>query len=471
MFLSQEEFGLTRLVLSLTTLMAQFSSFGVNRIAIKFFPVFRRNPHKNNGLLIILFLFSLVGFILVLSIFFIFKDYILSYYRDDSALLQNYYSWLSFASLGLLLFLIFESFLQALQKTVFTNFLRNVVIKVYWLVSLLLYSFGAYSFFTFMLIYMSGYFFTAILCIIQLIKNNEFVFDYDENFYRKRLIKPMINYGLYTLFSSATLIVIISVDLLMIGALIPDGKLKYIGIYAIATYIVSVIYIPSNSLIRIASPIIANDWRNRDLKKIDELYKKSSYILVFLGGIIFGCIFLNIDDILSLMKPEYAEAKYIIIILGISRLFDLTFGLNYLILVVTKFYRVESILTSLLLILVIVTNYIYIPLFGINGAAFATASVFLFYNITLFFYIWIKLKLQPFSWATLQMIFLGIIAGAIVFYLPLDFSNKVLLIIFKSSIFCLLYTIPVYFLKISLDINFLINRWLDKTTSLIKKLN
>jgi O-antigen/teichoic acid export membrane protein len=461
LFLTEDEFGLTRLVLSMATTMAQLSSFGVHRIAIKFFPFFRKEPHKNNGLLISLLALSIVGFVLVSILYYFFHSTILGFYQDESALFKDYYSWIPLAALGFLLFIVFESFLQALRKTVFTNLLRNVIIRIYWLATLLLYYYGLFNFLQFMMIYMLGYFFTAALCIWQLVKIKEFVFDISTDYSRKRIIKPMINYGFYTLLSGTTLILVTNVDLLMIGALMPAEKLKNIGIYAIATYIVSIIYIPTISLTRISAPIVAYDWRKRNLKNIEDFYKKSSVILAFLGGIIFGGIAINLEDLLSFMKPEYAQAYTIILVLGFARVFDMASGLNLVILTVSRFYRVEAFLAVFLLILVIVTNYIFIPIYGINGAAIATAAVFLTFNIFVFLFIWIKLKMQPYSWATLAMLFLGAVAAVVVWYIPVFLDNKILMILVKSVSFVILYFSPVYFFNISPDINQMTNKLLS----------
>ncbi|PKP45500.1 MAG: hypothetical protein CVT95_08615 [Bacteroidetes bacterium HGW-Bacteroidetes-12] len=460
LFLSQEEFGLTRLVLSLATTMAQLSSFGLHRIAIKFFPVFRKETHKNNGLLSLLLIISSAGFIVVTSIYLIFKPTILQFYSDDSALFSNYYSWIPLVTFGFLLFLVFESFLQALRKTVFTNLLRNVIIRIYWLIAILFYYYGFCTFFQFMLIYMMGYFLTAALCVIELMKSGEFVFDTNPNFYKKRILKPLLNYGTYSILSGVTLILVINVDLLMIGALLPENKLESVGIYAIATYIVSIIYIPANALSRISAPIVAYDWKHKNFKNIAEFYKKSSVILTFLGVIIFGFIALNIDELLSFMKPEFASAKYIILILGMARIFDMASGLNLVILTVTKFYRAEAFLAILLLMLVIVTNLIFIPIYGIYGAAIATAAVFLFFNVVVYLYIWKKLKMQPYSWATLLMLLFGFISAAIVYFLPFSFENRILLIITRSFLFTGMYFLPVYFLNLSPDINLMVNKYI-----------
>jgi O-antigen/teichoic acid export membrane protein len=412
---------------------------------------------------------SAIGFVIVSVIYYLFHSSIVDYYQDDSALFKDYYMYIPLAALGFMMFIVFESFLQALRKTVFTNLLRNVIIRIFWLATLILYYLGFCSFFQFMIIFMLGYFFTAALCVWQLIKIKELVLDINADFTRKRIIKPMVNYGLYTLLSGTTLILVTNVDLLMIGALMPAEKLKNIGIYAIATYIVSIIFIPSIALTRISAPIVAYDWRKRNLKNIEEFYKKSSVILAFLGGIIFGGIAINLHDLLS-YKPEYAQAYTIILVLGFARVFDMASGLNLVILTLTRFYRVEALLAVFLLTLVIITNYIFIPIYGINGAAIATAIVFFTYNIILFLFIWARLKMQPYSWGTFFMLLIGAIAAIIVWYIPTFSDNKIVMILFRSSMFVILYFTPVYFLRISPDIYQMTNDIVAKMTARCKNL-
>jgi len=62
------------------------------------------------------------------------------------------------------------------------------------------------------------------------------------------------------------------------------------------------------------------------------------------------------------------------------------------------------------LFVVAMVNYlIFIPIFGMEGAALATAFSALLFNISKYFLIWKFFKIQPFSWNTLK------VAGVIVF--------------------------------------------------------
>lgn len=165
---------------------------------------------------------------------------------------------------------------------------------------------------------------------------------------------------------------------------------------------------------------------------------------------------------LSFMKPEYAHAESVIFILGFARLFDMAAGLNLVILTVTRFYRVEALLAVVLLLLVIITNYIFIPIYGINGAAIATTAVFLFFNISVFLFIWIRLKMQPFTRNTLNVLLLAAAAAAVVWFIPTPFHSRLLNIAFRSTLFISLYFTPVYLMNISPDINTMVNNFSKK---------
>ncbi|MCK4664785.1 MAG: oligosaccharide flippase family protein [Bacteroidales bacterium] len=61
-FLSTEQIGLLRLLVSYSTIIAMFASLGINSVTIKLFPYFRNVEKKHHGYLGIALLVSLIGF-------------------------------------------------------------------------------------------------------------------------------------------------------------------------------------------------------------------------------------------------------------------------------------------------------------------------------------------------------------------------------------------------------------------------
>ena len=63
-FLSEEQVGLTSILVSLAVMYAQFSALGINSTVVKFFPFFRTPDKRHNGLFFWSALGVSIGFLL-----------------------------------------------------------------------------------------------------------------------------------------------------------------------------------------------------------------------------------------------------------------------------------------------------------------------------------------------------------------------------------------------------------------------
>jgi len=68
-FLSEEQVGLTSILVSLAVMYAQFSALGINSTVVKFFPFFRTADKRHNGLFFWSALGVSVGFVLFTALF------------------------------------------------------------------------------------------------------------------------------------------------------------------------------------------------------------------------------------------------------------------------------------------------------------------------------------------------------------------------------------------------------------------
>ena len=92
-----------------------------------------------------------------------------------------------------------------------------------------------------------------------------------------------------------------------------------------------------------------------------------------------------------------------------------------------------------------------ITLYGINGAAIATAiSVFLF-NFIKFLLIKFKMNMHPFSYKTIQAIVLIIVIYFLIYLIP-ETSNALFNIVWKSIIVFILFISSVLYFGLSKDI-------------------
>ena len=86
-FLSEEQVGLTSILVSLAVMYAQFSALGINSTVIKLFTFFRTADKRHNGLFFWSALGVSVGFVLFTALFLIFREPVMHYFAMESTLL------------------------------------------------------------------------------------------------------------------------------------------------------------------------------------------------------------------------------------------------------------------------------------------------------------------------------------------------------------------------------------------------
>ena len=240
-------------------------------------------------------------------------------------------------------------------------------------------------------------------------------------------------------------------------------NLSSFSIYSTALFIATVIEMPYRSISQISAPIVADGMKNRDMKMIEDIYKKSSINQSLIGIFIFLAIWINADNIFSMMPngDAFRAGKYVILFIGLSKIFDLLTGVNSSILANSKYYYYGLYFMFFLAGIAILLNYLFIPIYGIIGVGIATAISILLYSSLITFFVKIKEGIHPFSINTLKLILIGALCFVINLFIP--FFNNIFLDIFLRSILVLgVYTLLVYSTRISNEMNDLILNQLKK---------
>ena len=168
---------------------------------------------------------------------------------------------------------------------------------------------------------------------------------------------------------------------------------------------------------------------------------------MLIGGILLIGILLNIQDMLSFLPQQYADAKNVTIIASIGAFINISTGLNNAVLFNSNKYIYGTYLLLLLLVLAVINNLIFIPLWGIEGAAFASALSSVIYNIIKFIIIKIKFKMQPYDLSALKILLIISVTYFIGCLIP-SFEFTVLSMVFRSVIVSFLYVSLVYLFRI-----------------------
>ena len=441
--LTSSELGLIRILLAFATIVATIMPLGVGNINTKFFPHFRNKEKKHFGYFGLMLLFLLVGFIICASLILVFKGKIIEVYSEQSPLFVNYFYLAIPFALIIAFVAVLNTYVSSLYKTVAVTFWDSIMNKILFVVVIVLYYFGFLSFDLFVFSFVGLYALQVLFLLIYAVVTDSVSLKINFSKVKSVGLKPMVKYGL--LLSLASISSWLKfIDTVMIGAFL---ELDFVGIFTVTSFIALIIDIPLVSLEKISNVQIAKFWVENNLEGIKSIYKKSVKYLMLIGGLLLIGILLNIEDMLSFLPQEYANAKNVTVIASIGAFINISTGLNNAVLFNSNNYVYGTYLLLLLLVLAVINNLIFIPLWGIEGAAFASAFSVVIYNMIKFLIIKIKFKMQPYDLNALKILLIISITFIIGYVLP-SFDFTIFSMIFRSVIVSIIYVSLVYLFRI-----------------------
>ncbi|MDR9418101.1 lipopolysaccharide biosynthesis protein [Gracilimonas sp.] len=458
-FLEPDEYGLTRLLLSVSFIFSQFAHLGMKNTAIRFFPYFENSDKKHNGFLFLTLTIPLVGFLLFLVVVFFFDGLLLNYY-SDSPLFTEYYWFLIPLVFGILYFEVLNSYIRARLHSVPGSVVSEIILRVIAILLLVLFWLDWITFYQFMIGFVGSYLAQPLMMLLFLFVKKELFLKPNFVYLKTTLVKRMANYGLFAVLGGMTTLIVNNIDIIMLGSL---AGLTETGIYAIAFYVGSIIAVPQRSIGKIASPLISKYLKDKNYPEIHKIYKSTSLNQLVPGFLIFIGVVANLHNINDILPENYANTSAVIIIIGLSKLIDMAAGINGGIILNSKYYRFDLVSMIFLVIVSIILNYLLIPMYGIAGAATATAISLFVYNLIKGIYVWIKFQMQPLSPKLLTVIMLSgfILWGS----LQVDrIGNLYTDILLRSVAITIIYSTGILLFNVSEEVNKI---WADIKTKFL----
>lgn len=404
--LSVEQIGLQRILIDATVFFSSFAALGATNIPLRYFPYFRDPGREHNGFLFFLLTLSFCGYIIFVVLFLLLKDSLISIYSSNALQLTKYYYYLIPFTFIQLMMIIFESYTLVQLKPVVPRFIREIVIRVLLVLGVLGVLYKVITFNTFIDLIPVVYLLALILLMFYVYSIRALFLRPNFGVFKSPQFKGILIFGGFVLLGNSSDIIIRNIDSLMLSSY---SGLKSTGIYTIALYIALVLEIPRRSMAQVVIPLVAEATKNNDKGKIEELYKKSSINQMIIGGLLFLLIWCNIDNIFKFVPNgnTFALGKWVVFYLGLGKLFDMAMGVNAEIITTSKYYKYDIFFYAGLSILAIGTNMLLIPRLGLTGAAIATASSVLIFNMVRFIFIWYIYNIQPFSKNTVKIILIS----------------------------------------------------------------
>ncbi len=456
-FLNRAEVGLVNVLMVLNSMLTSLAMLGTGSVLIRMFPYFRQDEKKHNGILSLVFIINIIGLAVVLSLLFIFKDYIMVSKEDKANLLQNNFYLLPILIFFTLIFYTLDIYNRMLYDTISGVVFREWGVRIMNLVLLVVYALEYIEFQSFMLLYALAYCSPSIMLMILLIKRKQLYLSLPSKEFLQPLKKRIMSVAFWGIVTTLSGVAVMNIDKYMVNSYI---GLQDTGIYSISFYFASIILLPSKALAKISSVFISESWKKNDTKTLASIYSKSTVNQLLIAVYLFVGIWANIHNVFKIL-PGYSSGLYVVLFLGLANIIEMGGGVSVNIIAMSRNYRVHSYITMFLVGIVILTNILLIPQYKITGAALASlVSVFLTFLLR-YTYIRRKYKFQPYSKKHIYIILTGLLILAITHLIP-KIDNLYIDLLMRGSIITILFGVISYKAQISEDANRIANKFLEK---------
>lgn len=328
---------------------------------------------------------------------------------------------------------------QVLKYQVYVNDLFQNIIKLVAIVSLLLLGFGVLS--------------AACAWVFAIVLTPFMAF-----YFLEKRVFPLINskvktipvqkelysFSIPLIFSGFAMLVMGWTDTLMLGYFCTASE---VGIYNVALPIARLLRVVVTAFAIIFLPIASELYamgREEELRNIYSTVTRWVFSLILPGSLLMILFSKSIIEIL--FGLEFVDGARALSILVFGLLFGYTVGLNAQILQVYGKTKIIMLYTSISATANFVLNLFLIPLYGLNGAAIATASSFILGGFLRFIFVYRIGKMQPFRWNYLKPAFVSIIAVLVVYAV----TKYVVGVSLPSLIIMLFVFLVLYFLLLLL---------------------
>ena len=468
-FLSKEEIGLMKVLYDSALLICSLAMLGTTSSAIRFFPFFKNADNKDNGFFFYLLILPAIGALIFIPLIILLKNVIIDFFIEKSALYVEYFNWIIPLILFLMYWTLFETYSNIKMRIAVPKLIREVGVRILLLAIYLAYGLKLLTLTQLVTCAISVYAIALIATFVYIRRFNSITLKHNNKFISKELGTKILKYTGFLILTAITTNILGQgqLDSFMISSM---KGLEFTGVYTIAINIAAMVEMPTRSITAISSPIAADALKNDNFGKANDLYKTVSIHQLITSSIIFLFIWINIDNIFAIIPngETFSAGKWVVLFLGLSKIIAAMLNFGGILISYSRYYYWSLFFSSFILLAGIGANILLIPRFGITGASLATLTAcILSYSVQQ----WIvlkKVKGNPYTVNTLKQIVLILALIGINYLLPIFTANPFVDAAYRSIIIGILTLFCLYKLKISTQINHIIDKSWEKTKTFIR---
>jgi O-antigen/teichoic acid export membrane protein len=435
------------------TLFAAFGGWGLQTATVHFFPNFKDNKRELRSFFWLLFLGTVVFSLLLCLGLWLLRHVLASFFEGKEA---QFLSTLPFILACTVFWAISNyclAFASNFNRTVYPNFVSSFLFKIAQPILVLLFF---WQLFSFAAVFKGIVVVFALISFLQfwyLWKNDFISFTIEPIVWQKETIQKIMKYANFTVLVGVSSVLTAQLDKILIVPMLGYASL---AIFSFASFLSEAIDIPRKAIGTIAAPLISESMKKKDYAHVEKIYKDSALLEFIIGSFLLTGLWVCADDLFRLMPKNgevYAQGKYVILLLGLSRVIDMITGVNHEIITFSEHYRFNLRSLTILAVLNIGFNFLFVPAYGfgmgIIGSALATMLALLIFNIWRTIFIYQKLKIHPFEMTMFYPVLASVVAFILVQFFTPSVSNPILSILLRGSIVTAVFAFVMLFFNVT----------------------
>jgi O-antigen/teichoic acid export membrane protein len=384
-------------------------------------------------------------------VYILLKDIIVSKYQlQDRPYIEQYYWLTPFLVLSWSYMTLMDQYLLSQHKVAISAFVREIILRLLNIISLFLFFYNIITFDQFVLSLVISYVVPSAILLYLAIRTKGFGFSFKFQTFKSKNYLEFIHFSWYHLLMVASMSLIGYIDIIMLAPLDKTGVAS-LAVYRNAIFVVSILSIPYRSIATASFAVLNRTYIEGNKNTIAALFNRlgNNLLIVAVGMcVLIAC---NLDNVVTIFPKGYEAIKPITLILMIGRLVDMATGMNNEVISISKYYKFNFRISSLLVLLSFVLMRYMIPIYGIYGAAWAATISLTVFNLGKMVFLWLKMDLQPFNKLSVGIIIAGSVSLIAGYFLPYVL-NVIVDTAARSILILLVYVSTLLLLKVSPDL-------------------
>jgi len=376
-------FGQYVTALLIVEILGIISRLGIDTALVRFIS---RYVHKGASCLINKLFFKSIAIVTLSAVIFnllllFFSDYVADFMNLD----EEYLLIVSFSFIPLVLFHMNTQAIRGLKKMMSFSFLNNVAITLFtFIIIIVLVAFSSSEKLPIYAYVMSVFVMTISSYFLWFYHRSKIDDSEHNNSESELSTKALFKVSVPLLLGQSMMLIMGKVDLFMLANMTSSDQ---VGIYNIALKLSMLAYMGLMAVNSIAAPKFSEIHSSGNVDALKKIVQQSTKTIFWVTLPVIILFLAFPKSILSVFGEEFKLAAMALIILSVSKMFSAISGSVGTFLQMVGKQNVFQNILIFTAIINIALNYVLIPSYGIDGAAFASALSGVIWNVLMIIYI------------------------------------------------------------------------------------